>query len=330
MSGNRAARGRAVILNPHIAAIRAARIQADTDFYNAADYDRSRYSDEIAAAARLFLVAFRNSLICMPDEVPEDGVSAGAAAGDAADAPKRSVPVVEGRAEVAERMIAAEAETLGPSGAPVGGATVTNGSRVNVPTTSGLQVSAAAKTGTGKKAAHVIGTGLEAVLASGMTVGKAEAAEESGLEGGVSGVMESAGRGATVELVGDNAEMGSGTVRNGSGELRGTRVRLTGYGISASIEGKNELMRAASAERFSASAGKLPTIDSGGSDVDYIPPGSEVACNVMENGKMVWILAIVLGYFSKSQSYEVLGSGERGGEGTRMVLQKHIKLLSKA
>lgn len=60
-----------------------------------------------------------------------------------------------------------------------------------------------------------------------------------------------------------------------------------------------------------------------------IPPQSEVACRVKENGTATWILAKVRRYVSEQKKYEVTDSGEDEELKTHMVFKKHIRVVPK-
>lgn len=92
MSAPKATRRRETVLSAETAAIREQRIQSDLAFYGKAKYDKSLYSDDVATAAKMFLVAFRNSLVCSHEDAAEtmSGASSEASKVGKGGSPKKS------------------------------------------------------------------------------------------------------------------------------------------------------------------------------------------------------------------------------------------------
>lgn len=208
-----ASRNATAVLSSHASALRKQRIKADTEFYNALDYDRSLYTEEVASAARMFLIALRSSLVCTPEEAAASAASSEATANGGAS---------EHRAAQSGR-----------------GGSATSG--------------AAASRGTKRPAA------------------------------------------------------GS---RNGKPASKKSKTKEAG-GVS------------------DTSNGNAPPAGRGGGGNTSIPPGSEVACRVKEDGHATWILAKVRRYVSESKKYDVTDSGDEDGLKTHMVFKKHIRVLPK-
>lgn len=250
-------------------AARKLRIKADSEYFDGMDYDRSRYSEDVAMAARIFLIAVRNAINTDPSEIDSSSgeleAQSNRTSQDNLQTPR--VPSTNGAGGGTGRSNGAgdhrPAKNLPTSGTGTPGAT------------SGVNLS-----GRGSK------------RPAGGQQGRNSAQKTKKIKR-----IHSANGPQSNSDTGHANVASEGAAGNVKGQSNGSLSSLTnGTGVNANAT---------------------------------LPPRSEVACRVKEDGNTTWILAKVIRYVSEAKKYEVSDSGDEEGLKTHMVFKKHIRILSK-
>jgi SGF29 tudor-like domain len=280
-------------LSPSAAAARMANVKADSDFYASLDYDRARYTEDIAEAACVFLVAVRNGLLS--DPVNPDALTTrftGRVDEPLTRGTKRPATAQPGRSTVG-----APGGGHGPGGTPVTSSGQPKPKKLKRSHAAANVVSGTTGPGTGARSGG-LGDSRDGVVACARntTGGSVNASSHS-------------------HVIGNNL---SSTTHGTNNNRTSNGPGLTSPGIGANtgiISGNNRVNPACT--------------DKGSGGNTSIPPRSEVACRVKEDGNTTWILAKVTRYVSESKKYQVVDSGDEDGLKNHMVFKKHIRVLPK-
>jgi hypothetical protein len=244
-------------MSAQAAAAHMSRVKADAEFYDSLDYDRTRYSEDIAVAARIFLIAVRNAL--RSDPIDLEAMSTVGRAG---------LPKSEGKAPPSPAAANSAAPAAVAAISPKGG-------------------------GTADRKDHA------------------------------SNQADANGRGTKRPAPGPPGRNASSqkpkkTKRSPSSSIAGSAA-AEAAGNSGGSDGSNG--------RNSTTVGQVNSNGGGGNT--SIPPRSDVACKVKEDGKVSWILAKVSRYVSELKKYEVTDSGDDQRVKKHMVFKKNIRVLPK-
>jgi SGF29 tudor-like domain len=277
-------------------AVRMSRVKADADFYSALDYDRARYSDDVAHAACVFLVAIRNGLTSDPFD-PDALVA-------------RLTPPAEEPAPRGTKRPAASLAGRNTSTAATGTTGVTA-------VTSGASAPKQKKA----KRSHAAGAGN-----SGPNIGASIGGAGAGANGDSrdrSGAGTGNGGGARRNANGNTPSSTTNGTTNNNRNGSGPGLSSSGNGAPAGANGTTHRTS------NGTSNGNGNGNGGGGGGNTSIQPGCEVACRVKEDGKTTWILAKVVRYVSESKKYQVADSGDEDGRKVHMVFKKYIRVIPK-
>jgi hypothetical protein len=271
-----------------------ARVKTDAEFYDSLEYDRTRYTEDIAVAARVFLIAVRNALRC--DPIGLETVSAGRVEPLLNDKNKAAASAAPARAVTSAGTGSASASAAGPAAAAAAAVASSSAAAVATP------AEVAARTG-----------GNNADRKNNPTAPQVDAT--------VRGTKRPA-PGPPSRNGNTSSQKQKKTKRSPTTSNAGSAA-ADAAGTSGGSDGSNGRTAAAAAGHNGTSA-----VGGGGGNTS-IPPRSDVACKVKEDGKVSWILAKVSRYVSELKKYEVTDSGDDERVKKHMVFKKNIRVLPK-
>jgi SGF29 tudor-like domain len=306
------------------------RIKTDAEFYDSLEYDRTRYTEDIAVAARVFLIAVRNALRCDPVVGDLDTTSAGRA-----DLLLKDKNKAASAASAASAAAAAAAAGASPAPAVVtssGTGTASASASGSAPATTGKAV-------TSSSAAAAAHAATQPAVAAPRTSSGSNNNNADRKNNATSSQADGTARGTKRPAPGPPSRSGNASSqkqkkakRSPSTSNNAGSAAADAAGTSGGSDGSNGRSTTAAASHNGASAvggaGNGNGSGGGGGNTS-IPARSDVACKVKEDGKVSWILAKVSRYVSELKKYEVTDSGDDERVKKHMVFKKNIRVLPK-